>query len=51
MRWWALRIAVVLALVAVTVMTLGEAAFAENLWEKLFGCNGVLPISCPGPPL
>lgn len=41
-------ITVVLAVVAAIGSTPGSAS-AEDLVQKLFGCDGVAPIACPGP--
>lgn len=41
----------VVAVLAV-VGPLSQSAFGgpvDTLWEKLFGCEGKVPISCPGP--
>jgi hypothetical protein len=44
---------IVLTLVLLAMWMLAAAASAapvpEDLWEKLFGCEGIFPISCPGP--
>jgi hypothetical protein len=41
-------ITVVLVVVAAIGLT-PSGASAEDLVQKLFGCDGVLPIACPGP--
>lgn len=47
------RWVVVLAIVVLSIFApLAQSAFAgplDTLWEKLFGCEGKVPISCPGP--
>lgn len=46
------RLTIVLLTVLVLVVLAAQAASAgplDPLVEKLFGCQGVLPISCPGP--
>jgi len=42
------RIALVLVSAMVSVALLATPASASP-WEKLFGCDGYFPISCPGP--
>ncbi|HJR44681.1 MAG TPA: hypothetical protein VJ927_03695 [Actinomycetota bacterium] len=41
-------IALVTAVAAALTLMTGTAA-AEPLTEKLFGCEGYVPIACPGP--
>ncbi|MGH2755934.1 MAG: hypothetical protein ACRDLB_16080, partial [Actinomycetota bacterium] len=45
------RTLVVLMMVVVSMWVVGGTAVADpsQPWEKLFGCNGIFPISCPGP--
>ena len=41
-----------ITVVAVVIATIGlmpSSASAEELTEKLFGCDGIVPIACPGP--
>jgi hypothetical protein len=41
-------ITVVAVIIAVVGLMPGTAS-AEDLTQKLFGCDGVVPIACPGP--
>ena len=45
------RIVVVVTVVAMslTLMAGPVSAREEQPWEKLFGCEGLVPIACPGP--
>ena len=42
-------VTIVLLVMVVLASTASAAPVREDLWDKLFGCNGVFPISCPGP--
>ena len=42
-------VAAVLLLMCLFSATASAAPSSEDLWEKLFGCNGIISISCPGP--
>ncbi len=44
------RKVITLVVTVVASMTLmSGSASAEDLTEKLIGCNGYVPIACPGP--
>ena len=42
-------LATALLLMCLFAATASAAPSSEDLWEKLFGCEGLFPISCPGP--
>ena len=41
-------ITLVVAIIASMTLMTGSAS-AEDLTQKLFGCDGYVPIACPGP--
>lgn len=43
------RIVVLVTVVAMSLVLMAGPASARQPWEKLFGCEGVVPIACPGP--